>query len=454
MLIKHIYKKLIPLRIREIISGNPWVENMRERRGHWLKEGRRLADEIRRTRKPDGKIRVLFIAQRPAYWPNYASVYEAMKADPGFEVSVIAIPRKNYGATDYSMDEYRRIVEFLEQHHIPFFKGYDLERSMWINPLVFGLPDVAFLPQPYRGLMAYPYEHPYLKHFCRLAIVSYGLPVINLPFAHYHSPAFSDSQFIFLESETHKALFIEQRAALSDRLFVVGHPKLDAYRGPPPTDMGLWKLPQARKRIIWAPHFTVTNNRTGHTFSNFFRYFDFFWKYAHSHPDVEFVLRPHPDLFTHMINMGLKTQAEAESYWTRFNALPNGQVYEGGDILTMFRQSDALILDSIGFLAEYAPTGNPICFLDSIRRQRLNPIGERLTHSYYAAWNADEIRSFIETVVLDGNDWRRAERLEMVQKTLYMPPDGAGMAIKTVIRDHFSHNDNSTSGIPTSGSAR
>lgn len=439
-MIRRFYKKIVPLGIREIISGNPWVEHVRERRGPWLKEGRRLAEEAKRTRKPDGKIRVLFIAQRPAFWSNFASIYESMREDPAFDVSVIAIPRKNYGDEDYSMDEYRRIVEFLAQKGIPFFKGYDLEKRKWINPLVFGLPDVAFFPQPYHELMAYPYRFHYLRNFCDLAIFNYGITLGNVPHLQYQPPIFPACRYIFVESEAHKALFASHKPHLAGRMHVVGHPAIDPYLGPVPTDRSLWKLPHALKRIIWAPHFTITADRTAHNFSTFLTYYDFFLEYARTHPDVEFVMRPHPDLLTHMVLMGVKTPEEARSYWTRFNALPNGQVYEGGDVITLFRQSDALILDSIGFLAAYAPSGNPICFLDSMRRQRLNPIGERLLHSYYAAWDEPEIRHFIEHVVLAGHDDRRSERLETVARLLFMPPGGAGMAIKNAIKaDHAAH---------------
>ena len=102
--------------------------------------------------------------------------------------------------------------------------------------------------------------------------------------------------------------------------------------------------------------------------------------------------------------------------------------------MTLFRQSDALILDSIS-LAEYAPTGNRFVF-DS-RAGALNPIGERLLHTYYVAWNEEEIRQFIEEVVLAGRDRRREERIEAVRRHLYMPPEGAGTAIAAIIRERL-----------------
>ena len=186
---------------------------------------------------------------------------------------------------------------------------------------------------------------------------------------------------------------------------------------------------------MWSPHCTDRRDKTPHTFSNFFEYYDFFIRCAAVHPDVEFVLRPHPELFEHMVAAGLKTREEADSFRDRFNSLPNGQVYEGGDIFELFKESDALILDSLGFLAEYLPTRKPICFLDSPRRQRLNVIGEALLSAYYQAWNIRDIETFIEEVVVGEQDRMKDGRLAALQAHLHLPESGSGVAITECIRN-------------------
>ena len=432
MSFKQIYKQVIPARVRNYVAGHPRVEAWR--RAQLAREGHRLAEEARNARNPDGRIRVTFIVQRPALWSNHASIYEAMRADPAFEVAVIAIPKRPPAAAEVDLAEYARLQEFLKAKGIPFSAGYDAENRAWINPLAFGLPDLVFLPQPYAHTQSFLYHSAYLKQFCRMAYLNYGTTLSNLPDVQYHLPIYADCRFIFVESEAHKALFVANAPALADRLHVTGYPKLDHYRGPVPQVPDLWKCPAARHRVIWAPHFTVTRDRTPHTFSNFFEYYDFFLAAARRHPEIEFVLRPHPELFEHMVAAGLKTRAEAAAYRDRFNALPNGQVYEGGDIFTMFRQSDALILDSIGFLSEYLPTGKPVCFLESLRRQRLNPIGEKLLHAFHAAWNAEEIEEFIQAVVVEGRDDRRRDRERVARKCLYLPEAGVGVEIKNIIK--------------------
>ena len=435
MSIKSLYKRIVPASYRKWVAGLPWVEKRRNRQ--LVEEGKRLAAEAKAAQKSDGKKRVTFIVQRPALWPNQRSVYEAFKADLAWEVMVVAIPKRPPAAKDYDLAEFQRLMAFLESEKIAYRKGFDLECKTWINPMQFGLPDVVFLPQPYAHTQSYLYHSAYLKQFCRLAIYDYGMQVADMEFMFY-LPVYDDCQFIFLESEAHRRLYLERVPRLADKLYVTGHPKMDVYRRALPANMDLWKCPQADKRVIWAPHFTVSNDWTPHTFSNFFKYFEYFVDFAQRHPDVELVMRPHPDLFEHMVAVGLKTRAEADAYRNRFNSLPNGQVYEGSEIFTMFRQSDALILDSISFLAEYLPAGKPICFLDSARRQRLNPMGEKLLHAYYAAWDADEIEDFLVSVVIEGCDFREEERRRAASQYLYWPPESAGEEIKRVVDRYLS----------------
>lgn len=431
MTVKYIYKRLLPLRVRNAIVGHPWVLRWRNRQ--LVREGERLAARTSRDAGKSDQIRVTFLVQREGYWPNQKTIYESMIADPAFNVSVIAIPKVPPAASAPDPENYRSLLAFLREQDMTFHMGYDLESNSWVNPLIFGVPDIVFLPQPYAFTQSYLYHGSYLSHFCRIAYVHYGIMMANLPEVQYHAPFYSTCWRVFVEGPSFRKLFVENAPEMADRLVVTGHPVLDIYRVPART-AGLWKMKSARKRIIWAPHFTVTRDRTPHAFSNFFKYYEYFLQAAGMYPDIEFVLRPHPELFAHMVAAGLKTREEAEEYRRRFNVLPNGQVYEGGEIFELFKESDALILDSLGFLAAYLPAGKPICFLESQFRQRLNMIGEALLATYYTAWNIQDIDEFIRHVVLEDVDGMKPKRQEALAAHLLMPPGGAGNAIAAYIK--------------------
>lgn len=424
--VRQLYKAVVPLSLREWIASIPAVHNWQKRK--LLEQGERLAAESRKKSSSGGKIRVALLETRRGFWPNHASIYEAMKADRDFDVQVFAVPKRS-PAGEMDWDEYQRLEAFFGREGIPFHSAYDPNTKTWNNPLRFGLPDIAFLSQPYDFQQNFLYGSSYLGRFCELAFVSYGLTLVDTPTI-FRAPCFENCRYIFFEHEILRSLFLSYSPEHASKLAVTGHPSLDAYLRPLKEKQLIpHKSPLAKFRIVWAPHFTVVGGKTEHQFSNFFEYFDVFVQMAKDHPELEIVMRPHPELFKFMVNSGAKTLREAENYREVFESLPNAFIYEEADYISLFRQSDAIVLDSVGFIGAYAPTGKPVCFLESAKRTRLNSIGERLLHADYAAWNAEEIREFVERVVLGGDDYKRAEREAAVKNLLYIPPEGAGRRI-------------------------
>lgn len=433
----------MPQRLRLWIAGLQAVQAWRNR--ELLKKGKRLAAKTQMQRKDDRKIHVVFLETRRAFWLNHASIYSAMKGASTFDVHVIAVPKRTPGG-DFDWDEYRHLIAFFDQEGIPCHHAYDFETRTWINPLRFVLPNVVFPSQPYDYQVNYMYGSSYWKHFCDVCFVDYGVNVAAFPFSAPES-FFGNCRFLFAQSEMDWTILAKLVPEHAGKLVVTGHPVLDAYLHPLQSAKRLsFKSPKSMRRIIWAPHFTVSSGKTGHHFSNFFEYYELFIQLAQKYPELEIIMRPHPALFNFMVNCGLKTNQEALEYRSRFEELTNCRIYDDADYIALFRQSDALVLDSISFIGAYAPTGKPVCFLESPQRERLSPVGERLLHAYYAAWNQTEVQDFIEKIVLDGKDPRKQERQEVVRKVLYMPPEGAGERIAKEIKVHLSKRNQLSDG--------
>ena len=351
-----------------------------------------------------------------------------MVKDKDFEVQVLAVPKRSPGG-DFDWEEYRHLISFFESEGIPCHRAYDFDERKWINPIRFDLPDVVFLSQPYDFQQNFMYGSLYWKHFSKVAFLNYGLSVDAFS-SIYASPCLQNCEFLFAESEIQRKIFAGYSKEHEKKLVVTGHPLLDSYLRPLKQEQILrFKSAKSTHRIVWAPHFTVSADKTEHHFSNFFSYFETFIRLAEKHPELEVVMRPHPALFNFMVDCGMKTMEEAQEYRIRFETLPNGRIYDDADYISLFRQSDAMLLDSIAFVGSYAPTGKPVCFLESSSRDRLNSIGERLLHADYAAWDETEIRDFVEQVVLAGQDPLKKEREATIRKLLFMPPEGAGVRI-------------------------
>ena len=435
MSIVGLYKTIIPATLRNYVAGIPRVQAWRNRQ--LVKEGERLAAQIRTTRSSDGKIHVALLETRRGFWLNHASIYEAMVGDKDFDPHVFVVPKRS-PAGDYDWDEYSRLISFFDSKRIPCHWAYDLSSRSWNNPIRFDLPDVVFLSQPYDYQQNFMYGSLYWSHFSKVAFLDYGLSIDSSPSV-YNAPSLKNCAFLFAESEIQRKIFANYSSEHEKKLVVTGHPLLDSYLRPLKKEQYIpFKSPKSTRRIVWAPHFTVSAGKTEYHFSNFFSYFETFVRLAEEYPELEIVMRPHPALFNFMVNSGMKTVQEAQEYRIRFETLPNGRIYDDADYISLFRQSDAMVLDSISFIGSYAPTGNPVCFLESPGRARLNSIGERLLHADYAAWDETEIRDFVEQVVLAGQDPRRQEREASVRKLLFMPPEGAGVRISRELKARLS----------------
>lgn len=434
MKIIQLYKKIVPEQFRKRVASIPFVQ--KRRNIQLVKDGECMAEAFRSHNPGDGKIHVALMENRRAFWLNHASIYAAMQADEDFDVRVFAVPKRS-PAGDMDWDEYRKLIDFFWREGIPCTHAYDFNAGTWANPLNFGVPDIVFLSQPFDFQQNFMYGSEYWSHFSKVAFLNYSYAVDKWPFL-FRSPCLEHCSFIFCENTVSKGLFELYSPIQHNKLVVTGHPMLDSYLHSSSVHRRIpHKSPATRYRITWAPHFTVAPDRTEAHFSNFFEYYETFILLANEHPELEIIMRPHPALFKFMVDSGMKTVQEAQEYRVRFEALPNGFIYEDADYIALFCQSDAVLLDSIGFIAASGPSGKPVCFLESSKRERLNSLGERLLHAYYVAWDTEEIREFVERVVLRRDDYKKEEREAAVKKLLYMPPEGAGTRIAREIKSRL-----------------
>ena len=131
---------------------------------------------------------------------------------------------------------------------------------------------------------------------------------------------------------------------------------------------------------------------------------------------VQIAFRPHPMLKEKII----KAWGEyiADEYFSKWEKLENTQV-SSGDFIDLFMTSDAMIMDSCSFLAEYTATNKPLFYTRTkTSRLNLNKFGEELFENVYDTKDnlKEDIIDFIENVVLNDNDYKKEQRTQFVQK--------------------------------------
>ena len=186
-----------------------------------------------------------------------------------------------------------------------------------------------------------------------------------------------------------------------------------------------WKKQEKeKKRIIWAPHFSIGTDGYLHR-ASFLWLNEVMWQIAQEFKDeVQFVFKPHPRLLSELYRHPEWGKKRADDYYEMWKSGENTQL-ETGEYIDLFCSSDAMIHDCGSFSAEYHYTGKPVLFVsddfDAIY-QGLDDFGTMCLDLHYHALNVQDIRAFIQDVILQGDDSLREKR-ELFRKRYLLPED-------------------------------
>lgn len=186
-----------------------------------------------------------------------------------------------------------------------------------------------------------------------------------------------------------------------------------------------------RKRILITPHHTV--NREDIPLSNFLEYSDLILDLPNIFPNVEFVFRPHPLLFTTLLNEGLWTSAKIKKY---INDLQSKNILYSteGDYLGIFAQCDAIVNDCGSFTVEWLYTGKPGCFVynKKLNEDYLTTLMNKAIANYTIARSKEDIIAFIKSIA-DSDIDREYYMQEWVKDNIALNyPDVSSFILKQI----------------------
>lgn len=150
-------------------------------------------------------------------------------------------------------------------------------------------------------------------------------------------------------------------------------------------------------------------------------------------PEIEFIIKPHPELKRQIVRQGLMSISEMTQYFDMWEKLPNAQVYEYGNYFDMFRTSDLLITDCNSFLYEYLPTKKPVIHLIGKNSAGHNDFGQKIISGYYPAKNIEELTSQLNLVLFKGQDPLLSVRENVIERDLIQPEGGVAKFISNYI---------------------
>ena len=370
------------------------------------------------------KIKICLFVSRISCW-IYTDLYKRLNESGLFDVVVVVKPFM-FNGHDAMIDYMGKTYSALKDRGYNVVKGYNEETNKFLNVRKTLKPDIVFytkywLPQFHKNFYINKFRDKLTFYTSYCFDIAYHPEVMNYVLT-------NKVDRYFMPSEIHKKMAQKVMGNNAQNVHVVGAPKLDVFFDKSYKPKDVWK-PQngkPKKRIIWAPHHSDNFPGNMYQFNAFYEIADFMLEMAEKYKDeIQIAFKPHPMLLPYLRNRKWGKEI-ADYYYEQWANLENGQL-ETGEFIDLFLTSDAMILDSISFIAEYTATNKPSLFtIGPTSRVKLNDFGNSNFEVLYHTRGdhlKEDIEKFIVDVVINGKDTKKEERTEFVNKHL-LPPNG------------------------------
>ncbi|MBQ6067910.1 MAG: CDP-glycerol glycerophosphotransferase family protein [Bacteroidales bacterium] len=385
-----------------------------------------LRDNIASSRRAAAKLKgkevveVAFFLSIPGMWKaDY--LFRRMQQDLRFHPYVVIIPYTVFKGFDKEemWRTLRRTEHFVQERGFEYVIPYDAQHRRWRDIRRKENPDVVFYSLPYKDME----RKYYVYHFRdRLTCyIPYAFTSMNVYKANYDIISINSYGCVFTETSMHLEFARRYSHSHGDNFEVVGCPGCEVYQLPDYKPQEVWKpQPSPTKRVIWAPHHSISDV---FSISTFLENCDLMVRLAKEYEDrIQFAFKPHPTLKFKLQKLWGVERTEA--YYRQWELMPNTQLEEAGYV-DLFYGSDAMMHDSGGFTTEYLYMQKPVMYLvkDDRPRGQFNAFGALAFDQHYMGRCEEDVRHFLDEVVLSGND-PMSEGRRRFYETYLASPDG------------------------------
>ncbi len=346
------------------------------------------------------KIRVGFLVSEEAKWTNQ-NLYNEFKCDKHFEPFILLTyfsrPQGEYSPEEF----YKKTRDFFKQQGIKIYNTYDVIKKAHKNLNKYRA-DIIFYQQPW--MIANIQKPNTVFNKSLLCYVPYCFYSMN-SYINYLAKFHGIMWKYFVETDLHKTEYKTLYGA--NNCCVSGSTKLDNFQYlDKEKSESHWKT-KDKKRIIYAPHHSFVDNF--HEVATFLENGNFILNLAKSHPETEWIIRPHPLFVDRIIRNSIMTEDEINEYFEEWKKI--GRISKSENYYEMFLSSDLLITDCISFLTEYALTLKPVIHLrKNKQKDEFNSIVKKLDTGYYQVYSNEELEKIFNSLIKDNNDFLKEKR--------------------------------------------
>lgn len=362
-------------------------------------------------------IRVAFFTINVAMW-KCDELFGMLLQDPHFEPVIVQMPRPGFNK-DNEREEQIRMQEYCRNRNFPFIAGYDYEKDTFAGADEIK-PDIVFFGQPYNA--AYP-PHK-IEAFWKKSLFCY----IPYCFTIERYNRLADNLLknicitVFCENEMIRKIESGFLTNSARNFKSVGYVCENSLNHALESDYSVWKpSPAGTKRVVWAPHHSIMANDILN-YSNFMEIADEMVLLAKEYVGkVQFIFKPHPGLKGKLYNLPEWGKERTDRYYRAWDEIPGCSTKEGA-YLEFFRSSDAMIHDSSSFTVEYLYTGHPVMYISKPDHlEFMNEFGKMCYDMHYKGHSIQDIRDFLDDVVIGGKDRMQQQREDFRRNCLSSP---------------------------------
>lgn len=362
---------------------------------------------IEKFKHTDGKIRVLFLVNEISKW-KAQSLYDLMDKSDRFE-PIIAITISDV-QEKITKEEGASIIEkcydfFANKKGMNTVIAWDLKNDKPIDLKKFH-PQIVFFQQPW--WLAKKQEPRKVRQYALVCYIPYYVPnygILSMDYMEFHSNLFR----YYVQNKAWENFYKLKLGTVGQNIYGLGHTVLDKYYLETNSE-------NTKHYVIYAPHWSIRSDKNSNEefYSTFNWNGKFILEYAKSHPEINWVFKPHPKLKVALSRSGEMSDKEIENYYKEWESIATA-CYTS-DYLELFMQSDAMITDCGSFLIEYFYSGKPLIHLQSKYNLTVPPRHiQKIFNTFYDVEDLDTLKSTLDKILLQKVDPKKDERDRILQ---------------------------------------
>ena len=373
------------------------------------------------------QIKVGFIVHETETWDNCRLVYEEMDRRSIFTPMIFVCPsyneiRENKKAFGYEW-------EYFSAHYPNTYKVYD-DTGNIIDLKSHGC-DYLFYQDPYIVHYPEPIRPGKTAAYSKLCYIPYGLTHLNAftETLKRNRRFFGTLTYAFMDSEQNARVLADMyktncRKGLQHFLYL-GYPALaQVFSYPEPSDP---------KPIVWTPRWTFDPSLGK---SHFLDYKDAMLTLPKLHPDISLTLRPHPLMYTNIIESGLMSKGAVEDY--KQQLISNGiRTDLHSPINDVLKNTSILITDISSIIIQFFLTGRPMIYCECNLEK--NDMFKEILKGIYVANSWEDIENYLSHI-LNGDDFLYETRQEIINRSEFKKHITSASAITDTIQNNWIHS--------------